>query len=95
MLGGRKLKSTSGWSGKSDGMDSFGFNVIPAGFRKTSEHIDGFDWLGYATFIWTTAESMFDKSDALGLSMTSGGDRVVLSDENKETTGASVRCLKD
>lgn len=95
MLGGRKLKSTSGWSGKSDGMDPFGFNAIPAGFRKTSEHIDGFDWLGYAAFIWTTAESMFDKSDALGLFMSSGGDRVELSDENKETTGASVRCLKD
>ena len=92
-VGGRKLKSTSGWANNLNGTDALGFNAIAAGDRATDENRDGFDWLGYATSFWSSTAAF--EQDGFALFLTGGNDQAQLVTEKVETTGYSVRCIKD
>lgn len=51
------MKSTIGWADGENGMDSLGFNVIPAGYffdETVGEEAAGFEGLGYCAAYWSS-----------------------------------------
>jgi len=85
---GRALKSTSGWFKKKNGTDDFGFDAIPAGFRKASGAFDGIG--GYAHF-WSATST----PDGLAyyILVEFGGESAQLNAYGKDEA-RSVRCIK-
>lgn len=83
------LKSTSGWRGGGNGVDAFGFSVLPAGYYKgenflVSEESD-------ARF-WSSTE--FDSDNAYHMGTSYSGDGAGVRSQDKRF-GFSVRCLRD
>lgn len=95
---GKMLKSTSGWnrwSGKDlNGIDSFGFSILPAGFKDDGENYGGkCSHQGYIATFWSSTEK--DDSGAYGASfLQQSPDDASLGFRDK-TEGKSVRCLLD
>jgi uncharacterized protein (TIGR02145 family)/uncharacterized repeat protein (TIGR02543 family) len=88
-VAGRKLKSTSGWSGYGNGIDSVGFSALPGGYRYS----DGsFDDAGDRGYWWTATED--DASNAYFRGMGYNYDYVDESNYDK-SYGRSVRCVGD
>lgn len=90
--GGKKLKSTSGWSdyeGKSgNGTDIYSFAALPAGTRST----DGkYYYEGYNAIFWSSTESKDGYVYVISLDSYGGVDQGGAS----QGDGLSVRCLKD
>ncbi|SHL38589.1 fibrobacter succinogenes major paralogous domain-containing protein [Fibrobacter sp. UWEL] len=86
---GVKLKSTSGWLDDGDGLDSYGFGVLPAGLR----YLDGlFNYAGDYAYFWSSTE--FNSYYACRWSFLYDYENVRRYDNGK-SYGYSVRCLKD
>lgn len=84
------LKSTTGWNREGNGADSYGFTVLPAGFRKNNGNYDGEG--NYANF-W----SSYDYDNGFYVSymyLDCYHDYARLSD-SKKNDGLSVRCVQD
>jgi len=83
---GKALKSASGWNGSGNGLDSYGFAILPAGNR------DGYGYfvnVGDCAFFWSG-------SNGFRLYIYSLGDYVAGdSSSEDEDNGFSVRCLRD
>lgn len=88
-IAGKKLKSKTGWinSEYENGDDSFGFNVMPAGYLRA-----GYTEFGYRTYFWTDEESgegyavywnFINLKDSGGSGVTEKGN------------AAYVRCVED
>ena len=88
-VAGKMLKSTTGWYDDGNGVDKYGFNVLPAGIR----YYDGVfcDAGKYANF-WSASE--IDENYAYDLDLRYRSERVYLGDPNKDYA-VSVRCLRD
>lgn len=88
---GKMLKSTTGWEeedGKSgNGLDAFGFNVLPAG------RIDGgdFNFAGKLAGFWSATKC--NGEDAYYLDLSYSTEEAALDDEEKDDA-YSVRCLR-
>ncbi len=87
-LAGTKLKSKSGWY-SGNGMDEFGFSVLPAASR------DGVGYYNFAdegAFFWSSTEGSghgaYNWRFYYGL-------EYVYSNNNGKDNGFSVRCLRD
>jgi len=86
---GVKLKSTSGWLDDGDGLDSYGFGVLPAGLR----YLDGlFNYAGDYAYFWSSTE--FNSYYACRWSFLYDYENVRRYDNGK-SYGYSVRCLRD
>ena len=86
---GKNLKSTTGWTFGGNGIDSFGFNALPAGtynptWMFSSIEYDGLWWLssGGYTYAW-------DRD------ISNNHDNVLRVHTSSMEEGHSVRCLKD
>lgn len=105
--GGIALKSKTGWVDNGNGTDEFGFNVKPAGHKKSYIHYYGtystsvpFDYYGERADFWTTYRQtrtntqtvMFTAKDQ---SQTSTVYYVNFSVTMENATAASIRCIKD
>ena len=87
---GQKLKADSDlWNEGTSNDDSFGFAVLPAGYRDID---GGFDLEGYDTFFWSSTE--YDSYYAGYWDFYYLSDNVISNWELKEF-GLSVRCLQN
>lgn len=85
---GYQLKSASGWISDGNGIDKYGFTILPAGYRSAS---GGFSSLGYSAYYTMMGET---SSILRSLNYSRG----TVSRENGESArayGFSVRCIKD
>lgn len=90
-IGGRMLKSKSGWNAENNGADALGFSAIPAGSREDIN--DGlFDFDGWNASFWTSTE--YDSDKAFYMHLDVGYD-VVSYEKNMKNLGFSVRCIED
>ena len=84
------LKSKTGWAGDGNGLDKYGFNVLPAGLHASyGSFIDAGESAGF----WSATESGED--DAYALSLDYKREDAYLDDNNKDIGAHSVRCIQD
>ena len=92
-VAGKMLKSASGWSdyngSKGNGLDTYGFSAIPAGFRGDEGKF--FDTDDYASF-WSATEDNSYYAYYMNLGFDS--ESANLYNSNKSSS-SSVRCLRD
>lgn len=86
---GTKLKSKNGWNSNGNGTDSFGFAVLPAGYRNYDGRFFG---EGDYAYFWSSAGS--SSYYAYYWSFRYNGGRVFRGYDGKDY-GFSVRCLWD
>ncbi len=86
---GTKLKSSSGWNSGGNGTGSFGFAVLPAGYRYNFGY---FNDEGNDAYFWSSTE--VDSSSAFRWYFSYGRD-YVNNYWNNKNYGFSVRCLRD
>lgn len=93
MIGGKstagtKLKSISGWDEEKNGIDAFGFGLLPAGFRY-----DGGQYMGIGEngSLWSASEY---GANAAIIQLFSGGESLD-SGMSSKSEGSSLRCVKD
>lgn len=90
---GKMLKSTIGWKenkGKSgNGLDAFGFNVLPAGGRNYNGN---FNYAGAGAGFWSATD--YGESYAYILHLDYDYELAPLDDDDKDYA-TSVRCLRD
>lgn len=88
---GKMLKSTTGWYEDGNGIDAFGFNVLPAGVR----YEDGdFSNDGSCAYFWSSTEWSASYAYSMYLSSASDSARLALNLSYKRPA-FSVRCLRD
>lgn len=86
---GSKLKSTSGWYDNGNGTDSFGFAVLPAGYRYNDGSLN---YEGDYAYFWSSTE--YGSNSAYYWYFDYHGDDVYRFGSTKDR-GFSVRCLRD
>jgi len=86
---GKVLKSTTGWSGNGNGTDSYGFGVLPAGYRLYN---GSFSTAGNYADFWSSTE--YDSDYAYFWSFYFYSVDVFRNNYGKGS-GYSVRCLRD
>jgi len=79
---GKNLKSINGWNNDGNGLDLYGFSILPGGYCST---YSGFLSIGGYGGFWTSSNSMMRD-------VVSGSDRVWRHPES--AYGFSVRCIK-
>ena len=85
------LKSQSGWDKNGNGADSFGFSVLPAGYRDGNEYRNNrFENEGTCAYLWSSTELQDDRDYAYGVYLG-----IVHFQWEDKTFGFSVRCVKD
>ena len=88
-IAGPLLKHTFGWNNDGNGMNTFGFSALPAGYRYVNGH---FLDQGNIAFFWSSEED--GSYWAGGMSLHYIYNYASISNEAK-SDGFSVRCLKD
>lgn len=86
---GKNLKSTSGWQSNGNGLNLFGFRVLPAGFRNES---GSFSEIGTQSGYWSSSASTEGKAWGRTLSYDQDKTGRFASDISG---GRSVRCVRD
>jgi uncharacterized protein (TIGR02145 family) len=86
---GNALKAVGQGSGGGAGTNTSGFSALLAGFR---DYTGFFDFLGYATYFWSSTE--LNASDAYVLFFYFNGSNIYLDILSKDY-GFSVRCVKE
>lgn len=86
---GKKLKSTSGWSGSWPGTDLYGFNALPGGYRYYEGAFSALSDLGN---FWSSSESNTNGAWHRMLSYIKDGVSRI---DYPTDHGFSVRCVKD
>lgn len=86
---GHKLKSTSGWYLNRNGVNDFGFNAMPGGYRWIN---GSFESGGQGGTWWNSTEH--SSNETRTRSIGHNHDKVYRGNANKQI-GFSVRCVKD
>ncbi|MDR0331510.1 MAG: fibrobacter succinogenes major paralogous domain-containing protein [Chitinispirillales bacterium] len=87
---GKLLKSASGWSGKGNGADDYGFEALPGGFRGSYE--GSFGNIGSIGAWWSATET---GAGGAYLQAMGYNDASVSAEDGDKKLGLSVRCVKD
>lgn len=89
---GYLLKSTKGWRGADgNGVDSYGFTVLPLGFYAKGEFLNA----GFESGFWTSSEDDYGGySDAKAVIFSYDNEGAPVKAKKKEF-GYSVRCVRD
>jgi uncharacterized protein (TIGR02145 family) len=85
---GKNLKSSTGWTSNGNGVDAFGFRVLPGGYWWQN----GFFDRTVGAVLWTS--SLKQAQNAYYRGLASPGNGIVRTTFN-QPLGMSVRCLKD
>lgn len=93
-LGGKKLKSTSGWKDSGNGTNESGFNALPGGIRlgPTDGYI--FSLIGSEAHFWSSTGATIMGFD-FGNDYELKYDDDYLRDNMHDQEGLSVRCIKE
>ncbi|HPE33267.1 MAG TPA: FISUMP domain-containing protein [Bacteroidales bacterium] len=86
---GKNLKSTNGWTQGGNGMNSYGFNTLPAGMR---EYTGNFTGQASAAGFWTSTASSEGKA---WNRLLEAGQDMSGRFESIDGQGMSVRCVRD
>ena len=86
---GIKLKSTSGWKSNGNGVDDYGFAVLPAGYKPSNADFDKAE--SYAGF-WSSIDYAGDNAYYVYFDYSASG--VNMRGDHKGSM-FSVRCIKD
>jgi len=86
---GYNLKSTSGWNSGGNGNDSFGFSILPVGYRAIGLT---FSNEFYYSYFWSSTLVVSNSSNCRGFHYDAQGVRRINTDILQ---GFSVRCIKD
>jgi uncharacterized protein (TIGR02145 family) len=89
-IGGKKLKSTSGWE-DNNGTDEYGFAALPGGYGSSD---GGFNDAGHIGLWWSSTSPLGYDSNAWRLRMGYDGE-TASRDANVKTSLESVRCVQD
>ncbi len=93
---GKMLKSKQGWDEDGNGIDKYGFNVLPAGYRGNVDYIDSgysFDDAGMNAYFWSYTED--DEDYAYFLTLDCYSESARLEDYTDKEKAFSVRCIRD
>ncbi|MCQ2360200.1 MAG: Ig-like domain-containing protein [Paludibacteraceae bacterium] len=87
---GKHLKTTFGWYSGGNGLDSYGFAALPAGYAYGSS----VSYVGFGTVFWSTTleKNLSDYAYGCGLYCSDGN---LIGTTYNKSSGLSVRCLKD
>ena len=89
-VAGMTLKSTTGWDSINNGIDSFSFTALPAGYRNSNKKYED---RGLRAYFWSANPST--NYIALNMGLRYGYDTAYVSNSNFKSEAYSVRCLKD
>ena len=84
-MAGQILKSSIGWIGNQNGIDSYGFSVIPAGNKLSNYY-----W-GQSAYFWSSTE--YNRLNAYYIYFEYDIGNAPQSDDKND--GFSIRCVKD
>ncbi len=87
---GKYLKATSGWNVNGNGVDSYGFAVLPSGFSYGTNILE----IGFNANFWTATVGGSSKEKAYKRGFSYDSDRCS-SDTYDKNIGQSVRCVKN
>jgi len=89
---GKALKSTSGWNGSGNGLNTYGFNGLPIGKVLLSPNAS-LNSVGQYSMFWTrTAE---DATRAIRRSLNYNDNYLSRDPVSKNDNAFGVRCVKD
>jgi len=88
-IAGKKLKAKIGWNDGNNGTDIYGFSALPGGYRDRDGNFYGIGDFGY----WWTATKYGDRTS--NICGDKDFDRDIPCSFNFESSGYSVRCIKD
>ena len=99
LTSGKVLRSQSGWYSNGDwyddkGLDSFGFNALPAGQMSCPPDSCFFNDVEEHAYFWTSAEYNSNSSQAYCMNLWYASRDGWLSERPKKY-GHSIRCVKD
>ena len=93
------LKSVEGWTAGGNGSDSYGFNVLPAGFKGWSSCSDGeYQCLGESASFWSSTENDYESAARLEMRLNreeNKNDYWVDTSTEGKGYAQSVRCIED
>lgn len=87
---GKHLKTTSGWKDNGNGVDSYGFAVLPSGFSYGTNILE----IGFNANFWTATVGGSSKEKAFKRNFTFDSDLCGV-DTYDKNIGQSVRCVKN
>ena len=85
-VAGKMLKSTSGWKDGANGIDAFGFSLLPSGVLS-----DDYGGIGERAYFWSGPEDSYSYNYYFIFS----SDDSVLKYTSRDTDGMAVRCMKN
>jgi len=88
---GKNLKSESGWNSEGNGVNRYGFNILPAGTRMWS---GGFDTMGEWVGMWTSSRNQ-NTNTMYWVRGAVWFDDGFQRDDAVRDFGYTVRCVKD
>lgn len=88
---GMVLKSQTGWEYGGNGIDTFGFSALPAGFKSYDGFNLSFDYAGCSADFWSSTQY---NTDAYCVSFVCNYTKAFLKGCSR-SSGLSVRCVKD
>jgi uncharacterized protein (TIGR02145 family) len=83
---GTKLKSKSGWNGKSNGTDNFGFSALPGGYCNSA-----FRNIGSNGYWWSATENNIKNANFCYMNSSAA----ILRRSGTKSHFYSVRCVQD
>ena len=86
---GLNLKSVSGWAFSGNGIDLYGFTVLPGGYHMPG----GWGDLTYTGYFWASSE--ISSNIAWNRILIGGNDQIGRMDSYSKDKAFSVRCLKE
>ena len=89
---GTMLKSSSGWNEPGNGTDDYGFMALPAGMRNYGGG-SCFE-MSFRTYFWSSTQDRELFANVLKLVSKHGGS-YIFDEDDYESRGFSVRCVKD
>ena len=90
----KELKSTSGWPGNGNGLDTYGFSALPGGYKANEEFNPNFEDEGDYAYFWSSTASTNTKF-SLAYDVYLRYDELAFLYVDYRCRLNSVRCVKD
>ena len=89
----KELKSTNGWSGNGNGLDTYAFSALPGGYKVDDNSSLNYEDEGDYAYFWSSTEKAKNNYSAYYLYLRYNDDAYVSSGYKCRLN--SVRCVKD
>lgn len=86
---GANLKAATGWPTPGEGLDTYGFRILPAGNRSETGDFQNID---YSAHLWTASEYLSNQAASVSFYFSDSGST---SRNDHKKVGYSVRCTRD